>query len=86
MEYETKVKIDPTRSEKVFSASQIMDAFKSAVVNATSEITKDREGGPPPHPTLLALLMLSISSILINEFEKALGIEGPDGAYIDKKK
>ena len=87
MEYETKVKVDPIRSEKVFTASQVMEAFKVATHKAASEASKaaevDRDGHLPG--VIVGLMTMSLAAMIATAMEKELGIDGPDGGYIDKK-
>ncbi|MGH7183502.1 MAG: hypothetical protein ACREJN_16205 [Nitrospiraceae bacterium] len=79
MEYEFKAKVDPNRSEKVFTASQIVEAFSRAEKELHEGLHKEDA------PASMCLVSKTLSLMLLIKLEMALGIDGPEGAYVDGK-
>jgi hypothetical protein len=75
MEFETKVKVDPTKIEKVFTASQITQATRDASLKVL-ELPELKKG-----EAAVSLMVLMIGALISTELMKMLGIDGPDGGY-----
>lgn len=85
MEFETKVKVDTTRQEKVFTASQVMTAMREVMTVLPSEIEKSGKDKGSPNNPMTSFLVLMICVMVSGSLEKKLGIDGADGPYLDKK-
>jgi hypothetical protein len=84
MEFEHRVKIDPNRTQKVFTAQQVMEALLEAFTFQRNQITRQfKDNGYEGLPLSVELGMLEHNRIMRENLEKALGVEGPDGAYVD---
>lgn len=86
MEYDkdSNLVVDPARTEKTFTASQIIKAMMVAHEKVANEVRETLLAGGMP-PSILITSEIQIAAVTVMSevaIEEALGITGKDGGYI----